>query len=426
MDTLASPGLHVEERARTIAASLGVSDFVFSVPLVERSPGATREPGDGLLVVGARGAILQVKSREPAAATRDDASSARRWVTKHGTKAHRQGEGTRRSLERACKAGAPLTATPLRALDLPEADRTKYALTLSADASEWPTIVILDHPRSDGIQLPNLPRTFWITLSDWLELNQAMRSVAGILTYVERALEHALQLSVPLGDELDRWSAFLEADKRHAARGSRRSSPWFSDAAITDPTGADLYRELLEYVWPQDGLVTWSDPDEYRRIVEFLDSTPPGLQVSAGRWILKKRRELRDHGDHASGSMLLGDRLLVYLCATEHAEGDPMRFAAELLALTTTRHEEFADSTGRVIETLGIGVRLLSAGGQDYNYQLVLEAPAVPAEVRRGVEWTYGAMDVRLGTTRALAPGRNERCPCGSGRKFKMCHGRFD
>ena len=52
------------------------------------------------------------------------------------------------------------------------------------------------------------------------------------------------------------------------------------------------------------------------------------------------------------------------------------------------------------------------------------EAQSVPLEVRRGVEWQYGVPNFRLGTTSPLLVGRNEPCPCGSRRKFKVCHGR--
>lgn len=38
--------------------------------------------------------------------------------------------------------------------------------------------------------------------------------------------------------------------------------------------------------------------------------------------------------------------------------------------------------------------------------------------VREAGRWYYLAGDTREGT---LRPGRNDRCPCGSGRKFKAC-----
>ena len=38
--------------------------------------------------------------------------------------------------------------------------------------------------------------------------------------------------------------------------------------------------------------------------------------------------------------------------------------------------------------------------------------------VRQQEQWLYVRGDTREGT---LSPGRNERCPCGSGKKFKAC-----
>jgi len=39
---------------------------------------------------------------------------------------------------------------------------------------------------------------------------------------------------------------------------------------------------------------------------------------------------------------------------------------------------------------------------------------------RRGDKWIYVGGDARVS---ALALGRNDPCPCGSGEKFKRCHG---
>jgi SEC-C motif domain protein len=47
------------------------------------------------------------------------------------------------------------------------------------------------------------------------------------------------------------------------------------------------------------------------------------------------------------------------------------------------------------------------------------------SEFRRvGRAWHYfrGDVDVRAGRA-AASPGRNDPCPCGSGKKFKKCHG---
>jgi SEC-C motif-containing protein len=48
------------------------------------------------------------------------------------------------------------------------------------------------------------------------------------------------------------------------------------------------------------------------------------------------------------------------------------------------------------------------------------------SEFRRiGGEWRYvsGEVDARPGDMAMSRAGRNDPCPCGSGRKFKKCHG---
>ncbi|MEX2255037.1 MAG: SEC-C domain-containing protein [Acidimicrobiia bacterium] len=400
-----------------------MSDFVFVASRVSLGSGASREAGDGLLVVGERGAILQVKSRQTRSTEPLDRTRSRAWIAKNAAKAQRQGHGTRRTIERLRASGTPLTALPVRALEVPPNDRSRYDLVLRDSAVGWPTVVILDSPGCEGIELPSDPLTFWITLDDWHELNRAIRSVAGVLTYIDGCLRQAEQIWVPLGHEQRRWAAMVQADAAHAGRGARFASPWFSEAARLEPLAADLYRDLLERVWPRNGTITWEDPAEYRRIVEFLDSAPPALQVDAGRWILRKRHELQHRGRRSSGSMLLGNRLLVYACVGED-ELTESEFASDLLALTTTRCLEASTYYGRHVETLGVGVRVLREEGVEYNYQLILEPVAVPEDLRRNVEWTYGAINLRLGTNRQLTPGRNEPCPCLSGRKYKQCHGR--
>ena len=70
----ASYGRHIEETVRRIGADLGVPDFVY-LPAVVAKGRATREVGDGFLISGQKGAILQVKSREAAAGLKDGLDS---------------------------------------------------------------------------------------------------------------------------------------------------------------------------------------------------------------------------------------------------------------------------------------------------------------------------------------------------------------
>ena len=58
-------GITREEQVRDIAAHLGVADFVYAALPVRKGAALREVSGDGLLVVGNRGAALQVKARDP-------------------------------------------------------------------------------------------------------------------------------------------------------------------------------------------------------------------------------------------------------------------------------------------------------------------------------------------------------------------------
>ncbi|HEY0554439.1 MAG TPA: hypothetical protein VGG20_09230, partial [Thermoanaerobaculia bacterium] len=80
-----------ERQVRDVAARLGVADFVYFASPVPKG-GAQREAsGDGLLIVGKRGAILQVKARDPFKSHSDSDERAKSWISKNAHKAMNQG-----------------------------------------------------------------------------------------------------------------------------------------------------------------------------------------------------------------------------------------------------------------------------------------------------------------------------------------------
>jgi hypothetical protein len=169
-------GHAVEEDVRQIVAKLGVSDFVYTVPLLARGSGS-REVGDALLISNGLGAVLQVKSRDPDGRAEDGAT----WLASRGERAYRQGKGSLRSIANRRAAGETIHAIPVRAASWSDADRELARLSLDMDVSDWPIIVIVDHPSLDGVS-PLHDDAFWITTTDWLWLNQALRSVTAVLT----------------------------------------------------------------------------------------------------------------------------------------------------------------------------------------------------------------------------------------------------
>ena len=72
-------GTTVEDYARRLAGALGVADFVYQ-PALERKGSAQREISDGVLACGDEGLILQVKARDPQAASLDSPVRAEAWI----------------------------------------------------------------------------------------------------------------------------------------------------------------------------------------------------------------------------------------------------------------------------------------------------------------------------------------------------------
>lgn len=128
----------------------------------------------------------------------------------------------------------------------------------------------------------------------------------------------------------------------------------------------------------------------------------------------------------ASGSMMINrcDRM-IFACDVLSNRGSELDWAAEVTALTTVRHRE-ALATGAPdgAETLGVGALVRDGGpGVAYIFALMRGQVDLPSEIEWDVKLRYGVHDHQSGTTTALQVGRNDRCPCGSGNKYKRCHG---
>ena len=423
-------GRETEETVREIAAQLGVADFVY-VTLKQTAKGnAQREAsGDGLLIVGDRGAVLQVKSRAPAKRPSDTPDKAGRWADKHAKKALSQGRGTRRGLARLASDGTPLQLLPVRALDLHDDTREKYRLTLDANPNVWPVIVILDHDGAAGFDLGFEEDAVWMTLQDWEALHQRLRSTSAILDYVRRVLSDGAH--VHLGHEAARYRALHDADLQFVRdSGSTTTVPATPDPDHFDILGANIYRDIIDKVWPDDGRIPWTSADEYRSIVEFLDRVPPPIQGIVGRWLLGKRSDLAAGHHRSSGLVVVndGDRL-VYTCRRRDTIEKDEHWAAEVASLASLRHVEALqtgappDSTtlavGALVEpppAIGVAYVFTMLQGQQHSDLLA------PHE-QRVLQWEYGKFNHQRGTTTPLVVNRKDPCPCGSGKKFKRCCG---
>lgn len=424
-----SHGTAREAQVREIAARLGVADFVYAAPPVAKGEALREASGDGLLLVGDKGAILQVKSREPSKGGSDSEDRATAWVRKNAQKAMKQGVGTRRELARRQAAGSPLIVWPVRAAHLPTEVRQRYACSVSQVTDDWPIIVVIDHPKCPEVDLGFQPGVLWITFEDWSALQRRLRSTAALINYTRRVLHD--ELHVPLGSELERYRAMRSADEEAALR-SANGVPYLAHSDQFDALGTDLYHDVIDKVWPDDGVIPWKSADEYRKIVEFLDAVPPHIQSDIGRWFLRKRSEIAKGMPTASGLVLLEKRdRLVYACSHFRQWAGAKYWLAEFSALTCLRHTHDLES-GAPEDTITLGVGALVGDGlrsTGVSYSFVMlrgreAAPPMPAAMRVRFEWKYGAHDHRARKTKEMKIGRNHLCPCMSGRKFKKCCGK--
>lgn len=419
-------GHRQELLVREIASILGVADFIYTSPPVVKGDSSREASGDGLILVGERGAVIQVKAREPETGALDSPERSRAWIEKKAEKARKQGLGTKRELKRRGDQGDPVTVLPVRALDLKEEKRSRYANFVSQNTEAWPIFVVIDHPQAKGIDLGFDPQVIWLTLEDWKELHWRLRSVSALLSYAERVL--ADKVHVPLGHECERYSALRDADEQ-AVVGHSTDVPFLADAFDVDELGSELFRDVLEKVWPDDGIIPWRSADDYRAIVEFLDSVPPTVQAAIGRWFLQKREELQQGQLVPSGLARLGPNQLVYCCSKISDSPSKEEWASEAFNLAMLRHTHAIESGAPApSKTLCVAALVDDERMRGVLYTFVfLQTSAalepIPPDIRNYLEWKYGIFDHRLGETKRREFSAGEPCPCLGGQDYGKCHG---
>jgi hypothetical protein len=374
------PTADVEEHARSIAGLLGVPDFVYE-PVLEPKGTGQREVSDGMIICGDDGLIMQVKSRDSSIA--DTPERAEQWIRKNAQAARMQADGTRRRLGERRE----ISFTSLRG----------YELTLGG-SHEWPAVVIIDHDAiPPGVQLPRSTNTLWIALADWRELHAHLRSAAAVISYVSRALECVLQPA--LGDEVGRYAALAHADA--AAPGGPASVPLLPLRVLegSEASHAEVVEGLIEKVWPQDGPISWLEPDEYRAIVERLDRIPPAQRARLGAKLVATLADAV--AAEARRSFLLydtsQDARLAFVCDVLRDEEHEERLMAEVALLASVRQHQAVEAGAEASSvTLGVGVLDGGRRGLQHSFALIGSPPPdVLGDLRRQIERDYGTLDVR-------------------------------
>ena len=224
-------GVVREAQVRELAARLGVADFVYSAPQVAKGSSQREASGDGLLLIGSNGAVLQVKTRDPQKAEGDSDKRAEEWVQKNARKARDQGLGAKRELVRRYRAGVPITVYPVRAAGLSPDVRSLYARRVVHDASSWPVIVVVDHPKCRALDLGFESGVAWFTFKDWHELQRRLRSTAALLHYLNASLKARIMCgSAAKFNAMDRCIA---RTKKPSLELTRRGRTWLTLTILT-------------------------------------------------------------------------------------------------------------------------------------------------------------------------------------------------
>jgi hypothetical protein len=370
-------GMAVESYARHLAAELGVPDFVYE-PRTERKGAATREISDGILACGSDGLIVQVKARDNDAASRDTPEKARRWILKVTEEARGQAKGTRRRF-----GGGTVTLTSLRG----------YPRTFD-DAADWPAVIVVAHPDTPRILLSRHSDTMWITIRDWLGLHERLRSTAAVIGYVNRAL--SCPMHPLLGEEVFRYDALAKADE--TAFGGPDSRPLLPRRSLEgeDQTAALFITDLIEKVWEPDGFHPWTEPEQYRKIVEDLDRIPPGTRADIGRKMWATFSAMLRERQRRSFLFWDGQQGGLFAVVYDRSEhwGKPESFLGMVASLAQTRLAHAKEALPVAPKfALGVGILHDDDRGRSYSFAHVETTEGLEPHVRRLIEEDFGVFN---------------------------------
>lgn len=383
-----SEGLLAEDFARRIAGDLGVPDFVYHPQPNVRTGSGSRERGDGFLIAGSDGLILQVKHRDRAIGMRDTPARAKLWCEKYGLKAEEQGWGTRRLAK-----SSGLVVTSLRG----------YTRTLQT-IDDWPIVVILDHPRNPSVTFGASPNTLFLSLTDWQQLHSLVRSTAGLINYVRRALTSGVK--VPLGAESGRYQNLAKADAVYASP-SPTMVPILPSRPLhpKDRRYADLFDDLITKVADPDGATGW-DEEQYLWIVEHLDRTPVLVRARLGAKMEQTFLSMIQHQARRSFFQMDRESGARFAFLYDYDSGEPDgeyfpdgEFIAPKIAAYGALRQHQALEAGCPPEsaTLAVGVLHNPTRGRRYQFAFFQGAPPdLPEDLRSQLQEEYGIFD---GTT---------------------------
>jgi hypothetical protein len=270
-------GYAAEDATREAASIWALPDFIYQ-PEVSKAGSGSREIGDGILVVGDLGVVLQVKSRQ---LVTSDQAKERSWVEKKMKEALRQASGTIRRLQRE---------------PVPLSNGRGRTIEVDGDQMRWVAAVVIDHPdvpvelSTDGME-SRFPYVVLVR-RDWEFLFDQLKSVHAVADYLHRVADTPCEL----GGESVRYYQLAQADEAAppedidlailAKGGYRVSAPLLPLA----PAGTDdeLALALLLSIYEDIAIVPIKGLDERSRLraLAELDRLPVGLRANIGRFLL--------------------------------------------------------------------------------------------------------------------------------------------
>lgn len=290
LNRYAPRGPAAEHAAQDAAATWGLPDFVMS-PMVERKGPGVREISDGLIVVGDRGLVVQVKSRDTAPGSAECEAS---WLTKKIAKGGRQADGTARRLS------SKMTTM---------VNGRGRTVDLNGPTITWTGVVIIDHPSPPREYQPPELRTRIPTVvllrRDWEFLFHQLRSSRAVIDYLARVSG----LIGRLGAEPERYYELAAADARAepsptdqaiAALGTQVSVPLLPAA----PAGSDddEAHRMVRIICEDIANVRLDSDDEANRlrVLAAIDELPVGHRSELGRLLLNGLEEARNADQEAT------------------------------------------------------------------------------------------------------------------------------
>jgi len=200
--------------------------------------------------------------------------------------------------------------------------------------------------------------------------------------------------------------------------------------AAWDPANLDCDYLGAKWFWHDDGMRVGNGGFSLRsrRLLEALQDPRIVIDDVEDNVICRKHRRLleSDHGIRF-GSEALADR---FSFEAAHPIGTPFGFHGlfnfwrtvpgdELAALA----EAFSDAIARSPQALQLARNCATLGL--WPAAVALARRIVAADPTRQ-EAANLLVNAERNLAQAPAPGRNEPCPCGSGKKYKHCHGALD